>query len=191
MGHVTSGGRRRGRLKRRVQLRNVPRASSFACVVLLLVVSCALLSCSSNPSDPESPTVIVITDGEHHLGDNQGSEGQTYDDDFTLSGSFGDVEVSIKFLYPNSAGQSGPEIDSPPDIIINGERVGLSPSDFPDNAGCINQYREYECDVTLVRDATSAVVEGDNTIQVVSQGAAHPGDDDFVFTNLVVIVHED
>jgi hypothetical protein len=99
------------------------------------------------------------------------------------------VDVRIKFLYPNNAGQSGPEIDSPPDIIINGEKVGLYPSDFPDNAQCISQYREYECDVTLTRDATAAVVAGLNTIQVVSQGAAHPGDDDFVFTDLVILVH--
>jgi hypothetical protein len=149
------------------------------------------VSCSSNPSDPKSPTIIVITDGEHHLGDNPTADGLTYEDDFTVSGSFGDVEVSIKFLYPNNADQSGPEIDSPPDIMINGEKVGLYPSDFPDNPGCINQYREYECDVTIVRDATSAVVEGNNTIQVVAQGAAHTGDDDFVFTDLSVIVHAD
>jgi hypothetical protein len=150
-----------------------------------------LASCSSsNPSDAPAPTVIVVTDDEHHLGDNPGSEGQTYDGEFTLSGSFGDVGVSIKFLYPNSAGQSGPEIDSPPDIMVNGEKVGLYPSDFPDNE-CVSQYREYECDVTLTRDATAAVVAGLNTIQVVSQGAAEPGDDDFVFTDLKVIVERD
>jgi len=155
----------------------------------LLLVS--LLSCSSDdPSGPGTPTVIVVTDDEHHLGDNSGSEGQTFAGDFTLSGSFGDVEVSIKFLYPNNAGQSGPEIDSPPDILVNGDRVGLFPSDFPDN-GCVSEYREYECDVTLTRDATGVVVAGLNTIQVVAQGEAHPGDDDFVFTDLEVLVYSD
>ena len=161
-------------------------------IVLSLAASCLLVSCSSSdPSGPGVPTVIVVTDDEHHLGDNAGSEGQTYDDSFTLSGSFGDVKVSIKFLYPNNAGQSGPEIDSPPDILVNGEKVGLYPSDFPDNAQCISQYREYECDVTLTRDATDEVVEGANTIQVVAQGAAHPGDDDFVFTDLEILVYSD
>jgi hypothetical protein len=166
-------------------------SGSRALVALTVVAAaCLLVSCSSsNPSDAPAPTVIVITDGEHHLGDNPGSEGQTFEGGFTLSGSFGDVDVRISFLYPNDAGQSGPEIDSPPDIMVNGEKVGLYPSDFPDNAQCINQYREYECDVTLTRDATAAVVEGLNTIQVVSQGAAHPGDDDFVFTDLVILVH--
>jgi hypothetical protein len=43
----------------------------------------------------------------------------------------------------------------------------------------------------MTRDATAAVVEGQNTIQVVSQGAAHPGDDDFVFTDLEVLVYQD
>ena len=159
-------------------------------VASLLAAACLLVSCSSSsPIDSPVPTVIVISDDEHHLGDNEGSEGQTYEEDFTISGSFGDVEVSIKFLHPNDAGQSGPEIDSPPDIIINGVRVGLAPSDFPDDPGCINQYREYDCDVTITLDATSAVVADSNTIQVVAQGEAHPGDDDFVFTNLKVLVY--
>ncbi len=161
-------------------------------IASLLAVTCLLVSCSSsNPSDSPVPTVIVISDDEHHLGDNAGAEGQTYEDNFIISSFFGDVEVSIKFLHPNSAGQSGPEIDSPPDIIINGERVGLAPSDFPDNPACINQWREYDCDVTITRDATSAVTVGNNTIQVVSQGAAHPGDDDFVFTDLKILVYPD
>ena len=166
------------------------RTRVLAAVSLVLALS-LLASCSSDsPSNPPAPTVIVISDGEHHLGDNPGSEGQTYDGDFTLSGSFGDIELSIKFLYPNNAGQSGPEIDSPPDIMVNGEKVGLFPSDFPDN-DCVSQYREYECDVTLTSDATAVAVEGLNTIQVVAQGVAHPGDDDFVFTDLEVHVYED
>jgi hypothetical protein len=165
---------------------------ALASVALLVAASCLLGSCSdSSPSDPDVPNVILITDEEHHLGDNPGSEGQTYDGNFTISGSFGDVEVSIKFLYPNSAGQSGPEIDSPPDIMVNGAKVGLYATDFPDNAGCISQYREYECDVTIVRDATAEAVQGVNTIQVVAQGVAHPGDDDFVFTDLRVVVYPD
>ena len=168
------------------------RGSSLAQVVSLLAVTCFLASCSSsNPSDPPTPTVIVISDDEHHLGDNEGAEGQTYEENFTISGSFGDVEVSIKFLHPNDAGQSGPEIDSPPDIIVNGVRIGLAPADFPDNPGCINQWREYDCDVTITKDATSAAVADSNTIQVVAQGAAHPGDDDFVFTDLKVLVYPD
>ena len=166
--------------------------SHLPVALILVVATCLLASCSSsNPSDAPAPAVIVVTDAEHHLGDNSGSEGQTYEGSFTLSGSFGDVEVRITFLYPNNAGQSGPEIDSPPDIMVNGEKIGLFPVDFPDNEQCVSQYREYECDVTLTKDATEAVVEGLNTIQVVAQGAAHPGDDDFVFTDLEVLVYSD
>lgn len=175
----------------RCELRSGIGRLSLLNVVLFVAASCLLVSCSSSsPSEPQTPTTIVVTSGEHHLGDNSGSEGQTYESDFTVAGSFGEARVSVKFLYPNNAGQSGPEINSPPDILINGERVGLAAGDFPDD-GCVSQYFEYDCDITITRDATSAVVEGDNTIQVVAQGEAHPGDDDFVFTNLKVLLYED
>jgi hypothetical protein len=45
--------------------------------------------------------------------------------------------------------------------------------------------------VTIVNDATSAATEGNNSISVVAQGAAHPGDDDFVFTDLKILVYPD
>ncbi len=46
---------------------------------------------------------------------------------------------------------------------------------------------EYECDVTIELAASAAVTTGSNSIRIASE-AASGGDDDFVFTDLVVTV---
>ena len=47
--------------------------------------------------------------------------------------------------------------------------------------------REYACDVTIYLPATTAVIVGDNTIRVASE-AAFGGNDDFVFSDLIVSI---
>ena len=157
----------------------------FACIFSFYIV----LSCKSEKStQPEQsePVLITITDSEHHLGDNTGSEGMEYSKSFDISESFDSATLFITFLYPNDAGQSGPEIDSPPEIQINNIKVGLYSTDFPDSSDCISQYREYDCDVTIMVDVFDELVVGTNVVKVISKGAAHDGDDDFVFSDLKI-----
>lgn len=151
------------------------------CTLCLVIFSCD----SKNPVRSE-PLMITITADQHHLGDNTGSEGFEYAESFSISNGFNIATLQITFLYPNDAGQSGPEIDSPPEIQINDTVIGLAAGDFPDSAECISQYREYECDVTIFKQVTSYLVLGTNTIKVIAKGAAHDGDDDFVFTDLKI-----
>ncbi len=93
-----------------------------AAVCMLVAFSMLTLSCSSgDPSGPEWPVVMTVTDVQHHIGDNPGNEGQSWFGSFKVSVAFSQAEVSVKFLYPNSLGVSGPEVDRPPQILVNGE----------------------------------------------------------------------
>ncbi len=157
--------------------------------VLLLVVLLFTISCNSDdPQDPikTEPLYVTISDESHHLGDNEGSEGTEFSANFETTSSYEIAILSITFLFPNDAGQSGPEIDSPPEIQINGQKVGLSVSDFPENSECISVHREYDCDITIFIGIADNIKIGNNTIRIISKGAAHDGDDDFVFTNLKI-----
>jgi len=154
-------------------------------LIFYLVISAVFilttLSCSS-----EEPVSITITDETHHLGDNVGSEGVEYSSSFEITSTYESGILSITFLFPNDAGQSGPEIDFPPEIQINDQKVGLFPSDFPDNPDCINNFREYDCDVTISIEIADKIEMRNNTIRIISKGEAHEGDDDFVFTDLKI-----
>ena len=151
----------------------------------------AMLACNDS-SGPDGPTreQIVITDELHHLGDNTGAEGTAYTAQFQVAGAFDSATVSISLLHPNSLGVSGPEIDNPPQIALNGTTLGLAASDFPANAACISGTgpgREYSCNITFTLATMGALTTGQNTIRVASE-ADTGGDDDFVFTNLIVSV---
>jgi hypothetical protein len=154
------------------------------CLIIIFIISCS----SDDPQNPirTEPLYITITEEQHHLGDNQGSEGIEYSANFDVPSSYNIATLSITFLYPNDAGQSGPELDSPPEIQINDMRIGLSTSDFPDSSGCISDFREYECDVIIFKDIADEIKIGNNTVRIISKGAAHDGDDDFVFTDLKI-----
>ena len=161
--------------------------------VLLAGWSCILLAaCDSDSTAPEDPVrqEIVVAAGAHHIGDNSGAEGTTFTSEFQVPSSFDSASVSISFLFPNALDVSGPEIDSPPRVTLNGSVLGLTPSDFPANPACITGTgpgREYSCDISFSLPATSALEVGTNTISVISE-AASGGDDDFVFSDVLVIV---
>lgn len=161
----------------------------IACVFLCFLI---LSGCSDDSGTSSNPTLvrtITVTDEPHHLGDNPGSEGTEYNSSFDVGTSFTSAKCSISFLYPNSSDVSGPEIDSPPEIYINDQMIGMLATDFPDQPGCISAYREYECDVTIRIGDGGTVISGTNTIRIVAMGAAHQGDDDFVFTDLKVLLY--
>ena len=95
----------------------------------------------------------------------------------------------ITFLTPNPQGQSGPEIANPPRIFLNAVEVGIATSDFPVDS-CVTgtgDVREYSCDLTLTLPIPDVLQTGANEIEIESE-AARGGDDDFVFTDLILTV---
>lgn len=157
----------------------------------LLIVT-TLPACSDDSTSPRDPVRqdIVVSASAHHIGDNAGAEGTTYSATFNVSSAFDSATVSISFLYPNAFNVSGPEVDAPPQITLNGNLIGISTSAFPTGDGCITGTgpgREYSCNITFELPATNALQVGSNTIGVASE-AATGGDDDFVFSGLAVTV---
>jgi hypothetical protein len=142
-----------------------------------------------SPDDPVSQEILV-TAGPHHLGENVGAEGVDYQSTFQVTASFDSARVAITFLFPNSFDVSGPEIENAPKIFVNSIELGLTASHFPDDPACVSgtgAEREYACDITISLPATTAVIVGDNTIRVASE-AAFGGNDDFVFSDLIVSI---
>lgn len=157
--------------------------------VFLLAV--LIVACTETATEPDPPVSqeIVVTDGLHHIGDNAGAEGGSYTGSFSLTAEVDSATLAITFLYPNPQGQSGPEIANAPQILVNTVSVGIATSAFPDDA-CVTgtgDSREYSCDLTLTMAVPDVLVSGTNRIEVISE-AALGGDDDFVFTDLVVTV---
>ncbi len=158
-----------------------PRA--LGVVALLVLAGCG--DDSVTPADPVSEEIIV-TDQMHHIGDNSGAEGVDYSSTFTISQAFDSVNVAITFLFPNTQGVSGPEIENVK-MYVNAMEIGITAGTFP-NDPCVTgtgPSREYSCDLTLSIPATAAATVGTNSIRVASE-AASGGDDDFVFTDLIV-----
>ncbi len=129
---------------------------------------------------------VTISDESHHLGDNEGSEGTEFSANFETTLSYEIAILSITFLFPNDAGQSGPEIDSPPEIQINGQKVGLSVSDFQKILNASLLIANMIVILPFLSGLLITLKIGNNTIRIISKGAAHDGDDDFVFTNLKI-----
>lgn len=166
-----------------------PCPVALACALALLPVSSA---CTSDPAEPTLPVrqEITLTDVPHHLGDNTGAEGDAYSVDFEITAAVDSASIRLTFLYPNPQGQSGPEIGNAPQLILNGTLLGLTAADFPDSGACVvgtGDAREYACDLTVSRPASSAIVTGENHFSLLSE-AAWGGDDDFVFTDLIVTI---
>lgn len=162
------------------------------CRLPILALALMLPACGSDSAGPSQPVmdVITVTDQEHHLGDNPGAAGVAYESQFQLPTVVDSAFVSITFLYPNAAAQSGPEIENPPKVSVNATEIGLGTTDFPDNPLCVTGSgpdREYSCNLTVVLTASATVVVGTNAIRVESE-AATGGDDDFVFSDLLVII---
>lgn len=157
----------------------------------LFLLGALLPACTKTPTEADAPIreEIVITEGLHHIGDNPGAEGDTYSASFQLATVVDSASLAITFLYPNPQGQSGPEIANPPQILINSIGVGILTSDFPVDA-CVTgtgDTREYSCDLTLTLPIADVLEAGTNQIEIISE-AALGGDDDFVFTDLVLTV---
>lgn len=152
-----------------------------------LVVALLLNSCGGYGdygSNIISP--IVLSDSEHHVGDNSGAEGMSLSAEFEMPSSFSKVELEITFVHPDIDGTSGPDVDTPPEITINGNKVGVYPGDFSQFPDCITAAREFQCTITFVYDITEETRSGINTFQIKSI-AFYDHADDFTFSDVLVI----
>ena len=128
---------------------------------------------------------VIISNTEHHVGDNPGAEGLALSSKFTLPEGISYASLSITFVYPNSYGQSGPAVDSPPEITINNVKVGVWESDLRAHPNCIDADLEFICNITLSYNITEMVLGGTNTFKIKSTGWGDSADD-FVFSTVMV-----
>ena len=145
-----------------------PRA--LGVVALLVLAGCG--DDAVTPADPVSEEIIV-TDQMHHIGDNSGAEGVDYSSTFTISQAFDSVNVAITFLFPNTQGVSGPEIENTK-MFVNAMEIGITAGTFPNDPLCVTgtgSGREYSCDLTLSVPAAGAATVGTNSIRVATEAA--------------------
>ena len=97
----------------------------------VLLASFLVSSCIRNV-DPGSTITspIILSNQQHHVGDNPGAEGLSLYAEFEMPRSFRYAEMDVTFVYPDEDGTSGPDVDTPPEITINGYKVGTFSDDF-------------------------------------------------------------
>lgn len=152
----------------------------FALVLIFVVFN----SCNKD-EDPSSST-IIISDIQHHVGDNTGAEGLSLYAEFEMPESFSSGKLDITFVHPDEDGTSGPDVDTPPEITINGEKIGVYTNDFTQYPECISS-RQFQCTKTLTYDISEALQSGTNEFRISSK-AFVDNFDDFTFSDVVVRV---
>jgi hypothetical protein len=154
--------------------------------VFALIVSLNY-SCGDYGSYGEDITSpIILSNTQHHVGDNTGAEGMALSADFEMPSNFSYAELQITFDYPNQFNTSGPDVDSPPEIKINGSKIGVWTTDFTAYPNCIDSDREFACTITLAYNITSSARKGSNTFVIRSTGFLDNADD-FTFSTVKVI----
>lgn len=128
---------------------------------------------------------LVITERQHHVGDNDGAEGLLLTADFTMPSSFGYAELSITFPYPDAFGTSGFDVDSPPEIKINGNKIGVWASELTPYPNCIDSDRAFVCSITFSYDITAYLEGGNNTFSIRSVSYLD-NYDDFAFSDVYI-----
>jgi hypothetical protein len=155
---------------------------------LLAVFFTSLLFNSCFPTVDKEPSIaspIVLSNRQHHVGDNQGAEGLTLYAEFTMPNSFSYAEMDVTFVYPDADGTSGPDVETPPEITINGYKVGVFSEDFKQYPDCISADGEFHCSITFTFNITDELVAGSNIFRITSM-AYLDNYDDFTISDVVV-----
>lgn len=163
------------------------KLKSFGSLLLAgFILASTASSCGDYGSYGEEITSpIIISSTQHHVGDNEGAEGMVLSADFEMPSNFSFAELVITFVYPNQFDTSGPDVDSPPAITINGSKIGVWTSDLEAFPNCIDSYREFACTITLHYTITSLLVKGTNSFSIRSTGYLDNADD-FTFSTVAV-----
>lgn len=147
----------------------------------LLVNSCFL---NLDP-EPLITSPIIISNQQHHVGDNIGAEGLSLYAEFEMPKSFVYAEMEITFVHPDEDGTSGPDVVTPPEITINAYKVGVFTEDFMQFPDCITEEDEFQCTIVFTYDITDVLLAGINEFRITSK-AYGDNYDDFTFSDVVI-----
>jgi len=154
--------------------------------ISLFLVSFLINSCVLNvDKDTGITSPIILSDKEHHVGDNEGAEGLSLYAEFEMPKTFRYAEMDVTFVYPDEAGTSGPDVETPPEITINGHKVGIYSSDFMKHPECITKDNEFHCTITFTFIITDKLQAGSNVFRITSK-AYFDNYDDFSFSYVVI-----
>ena len=152
----------------------------------LLILFLFVTGCGDYGDYGESITSpVIISNTQHHVGDNDGAEGLMLTADFEMPRSFQYAELSITFPYPDAFGTSGFDVDNPPEIKINGNKVGIWSNQLTQYTDCIDSDRSFVCPITFTYDITSYLTGGTNTFSIRTV-AYWDNYDDFAFSNVSI-----
>lgn len=179
------------------------RPFALSCIVIGSIIASLVSGCSDNdtPFTSNVPVQdnIVLNSVPLHLGDNF-TQVPLYGPQFigsdNVTGAFSSAILSVHFMgeiaWPISSPSttiSGVDIGPAPfptgvEVLFNGTKVGLSPSDFPNIPACINQFNEYTCPFEFAFNVTTLVLKGQNEVTIRCVGATNL--DDFVIDNVMI-----
>lgn len=155
-------------------------------IIIIFSLSVVVGACGDYGDYGETITSpIIISDTEHHVGDNEGAEGLVLSIDFEMPASFENATISIKLPFPNSYGTSGFTSEYPPGIKINGNQIGIWTSQLSEYPDCIDEYADFICTITVNYDITEHLSSGKNSFEIRSVGN-YGHADDFVFSDVIV-----
>lgn len=128
---------------------------------------------------------IIISNIEHHVGLNPGAEGRAVSSEFEMSSEFSYAEITITLPYPNSKGTNAWTSEFPPEFKINGNVIGIFPTQLTPYQNCIDEYADFICPFTFTYDITSLVSGGTNVFYA-RIGGGYGNPEDFVFSDVYV-----
>lgn len=154
--------------------------------VAVLLMALMINSCLPDTEpEPSITSPIIISNTEHHVGDNEGAEGLSLYAEFEMPKSFSYAEMDVTFVYPDEAGTSGPDVETPPEITINGLKVGTFSEDFKQFPECISEDDEFQCSIIFTFIITDELKAGTNEFRITSK-AFLDNYDDFSFSDVVI-----
>ena len=154
--------------------------------VTVFLVSLLISSCFPKvDQEPSITSPIILANRQHHVGDNEGAEGLTLYAEFEMPNTFSYAELDITFVYPDEDGTSGPDVETPPEITINGYKVGVFSNDFKQFPECISEDGEFHCTVTFTYSITDELQAGSNEFRITSL-AFYDNYDDFTISDIFI-----
>lgn len=155
-------------------------------ILTLFLSSLLLNSCFIKlDSEPIINSPIIISNQQHHVGDNPGAEGISLYAEFEMPRTFIYAELEITFVYPDENGTSGPDVLTPPEISINDYIVGVFSEDFLQYPDCITEDDEFQCTIIFTYDITDVLFAGNNEFRITSK-AYSDNYDDFTISDVII-----
>lgn len=156
---------------------------TFSNILTVVFIGLVFNTCGDYGEPIGSP--IIISDSEHHIGDDPGASTLAVSSEFEMPSDFRYAEISITLPYPNSSGTVAWTSEYPPVFKINGNVIGILPNQLTPYQNCIDENADFVCPFTFTYDITSIVSVGTNIFYVRSVGNSGSSND-FVFSDVSV-----